>query len=313
MADRAKKISELDAATNAVSSDLILFVGNTAGTKVTKRITVNNFSKSLDSTIGSSVVSNGQLWYTANNKLAGISNLVFTAGSLNILSNVELGIEGSGDAVIHIHGAIASNLHPDTPDNFFIGRPSHPWNTLWVSNLRSGNLSYGDTGIISQMVRSTAGYLQSIVQNSSNDVTASINYNVSNDLANSSANYGEMGINSSTFVGGSAFSHPSAVYLAAATSNLAIGTYGNTPVHIVVNSNTATTWTYGTDGSTTLPGGPIVFTGNATTRAAVNAQIGAAGSNGSIYLSTAGKMYLRVDGTGTAATDWQRVTTTAVD
>ena len=313
MADRAKKISELDAATNAASSDLLVFVANTSGTKITKIITVNNFSQTLDKTIGSSVVSNGQLWYSANNKLAGIANLTFTDGSFNALSNVELGIEGSGAAVIHLHGAIASNLHPDTPDNFFIGRPSHPWNTLWVSNLRSGNLSYGDTGIITQMVRSTAGYLQSIVQNTSNDVSASINYNVSNDIANSSSFYGEMGMNSSTFVGGSAFSHPSAVYLAAATSNLAIGTYGNTPVNIVVNSNTATTWTYGTDGSTTLPGGPIVFTGNATTRADVNTQVGTAGSNGSLYLSTAGKMYLRVDGTGVAATDWQRVTTTAVD
>ena len=313
MADRAKKISELDAATNAVSSDLLLIVANTSGTKVTKSITVSNFIQTLDSTIGASVVSHGPIWYSSNNKLAGIANLVFADGSLNVLSNVELGIEGSGAAVLHFHGAIASNLHPDTPDNFFIGRDTHPWNTIWVSNIRTGNLSYSDTGIISQMVRSTAGYLQSIVQNSSNDVTASINYNVSNDLANSSANYGEMGMNSSTFVGGSAFSHPSAVYLGAATSNLAIGTYGNTPVHIVVNSNTATTWTYGTDGSTTLPGGPIVFTGNATTRAAVNTQVGAAGSNGSLYLSTAGKMYLRVNGTGVAATDWQRVTTTAVD
>jgi hypothetical protein len=313
MADRAKKISELDAANSATSSDLLPFVGNTAGTKITKYITVNNFSKSLDSTIGSSVVSNGQVWYTANNKLAGTSNMMFTAGSLNILSNVELGIEGSGDAVLHFHGAIASNLHADTPDNFFIGRPSHPWNTIWVNNIRTGNLSYSDTGIISQMVRSTAGYLQSIVQNTSNDVTASVNHNVSNDLANSSSNYGEMGMNSSTFVGGSAFSHPSAVYVAAATSNLAIGTYGNTPVHIVVNSNTATTWTFGISGSTTLPGGPVVFTGTATTRAAVNAQVSTAGSNGSIYLSTAGKIYLRVDGTGVATTDWQRVTTTAVD
>lgn len=313
MADRAKKISELDVANSAISSDLLVFVGNTAGTKTTKSITVNNFVRTLDSSIGSSVVSNGQIWYSANNKLSGSNTLTFTDGSFNVLSNVELGIEGSGAAVLHFHGAIASNLHPDTPDNFFIGRDSHPWNTIWVSNIRTGNLSYSDTGVITQMVRSTAGYLQSIVQNTSNDVTASINYNVSNDLANSSSNYGEMGMNSSTFVGGSAFNHPSAVYLGAASSNLAIGTYGNTPVHIVVNSNTATTWTYGTNGSLTLPGGPIVFTGNATTRAAVNTQVGTAGSNGSIYLSTAGKIYLKVSNTGTAATDWQRVTTTAVD
>lgn len=56
-----------------------------------------------------------------------------------------------------------------------------------------------------------------------------------------------------------------------------------------------------------------IFSGNASTRAAVNTQVGTTGSNGSIYLSTAGKIYLRVDVTGTATTDWQRVTTTAVD
>jgi len=56
-----------------------------------------------------------------------------------------------------------------------------------------------------------------------------------------------------------------------------------------------------------------IFSGSASTRAAVNTQVGTAGSNGSIYLSTAGKIYLKVSNTGTAATDWQRVTTTAVD
>lgn len=60
-------------------------------------------------------------------------------------------------------------------------------------------------------------------------------------------------------------------------------------------------------------GNTYVFSGSANTRAAVNTQVGTTGSNGSIYLSTAGKMYLRVDVTGAADTDWQRVTTTAVD
>ena len=60
-------------------------------------------------------------------------------------------------------------------------------------------------------------------------------------------------------------------------------------------------------------GGAYVFRGSANTRAAVNTQVGTTGSNGSIYLSTAGKIYLKVAATGVAATDWQRVTTTAVD
>jgi len=60
-------------------------------------------------------------------------------------------------------------------------------------------------------------------------------------------------------------------------------------------------------------GGAYVFSGSANTRADVNTQVGTTGSNGSIYLSTAGKIYLKIAATGTAETDWQRVTTTAVD
>jgi hypothetical protein len=43
MTSRAKKISELVAATGAANTDLMVLVANTSGTAVTKRITVNNF------------------------------------------------------------------------------------------------------------------------------------------------------------------------------------------------------------------------------------------------------------------------------
>lgn len=56
----------------------------------------------------------------------------------------------------------------------------------------------------------------------------------------------------------------------------------------------------------------FVYSGSATTRAGVISQVGASGANGSVYLSTAGKIYLKVNTAG-ANTDWQRVTTTAVD
>jgi hypothetical protein len=59
--------------------------------------------------------------------------------------------------------------------------------------------------------------------------------------------------------------------------------------------------------------GVTIIRGDASTRLGVNTQIGSTGSNGSIYLSTAGKIYLKVANTGVATDDWQRVTTTAVD
>ena len=325
MADRAKKISELDVAVSAANTDLLLIVSNAAGNGVTKSITFANVVSSVASQVSSATsASNTYVIYSRSGVLGGSANLTFdgtllTTPRLNVTSNavftgpVTLGTIGSGATTVRIDGALAANLLPDTPNNYTLGSPTHPFGTIWVSQIRTSNLTYQDTNIVLQMAGNTASYIQSIIQNTSNAANASVNYNVSGDTANSTANYGEYGINSSTFSGSGSFNHPSAVYLAAATSNLAIGTYDSHPVNIVVNSSDATTWTYNIDGSTKLPGGPVVFTGNAATRAAVNTQVGAVGSNGSLYLSTTGRMYLKVNITGVATTDWQRVTTTAVD
>lgn len=58
-----------------------------------------------------------------------------------------------------------------------------------------------------------------------------------------------------------------------------------------------------------------VIHGDCTTRATVLAQFDAIYPNapvGSLYLSAAGKLYLKVNTAG-AATDWELVTTTAAD
>jgi hypothetical protein len=262
-------------------------------------------------TIANGVISAGgnAAFTSGNTTINGTLNVngVFTATAANVV----LGTAAQGNAVIKFSGAISSNVGPDTPNNYFLGNTSHPWRTLWVSTIRTANISYVDTDIVLQMGSNTASYLQTVLQNLSAAANASTNYNVSADTANATSNYGEYGINSSTFSGAGRFNDPLAVYLAAATSNLAVGTYGNYPVNIVVNSNT--NWTFGTDSSLTLPNGPVIFTGNASTRVGVNTQIGYTGSNGSIYLSTTGKIYLKVSNTGIANSDWQRVTTTSVD
>lgn len=58
--------------------------------------------------------------------------------------------------------------------------------------------------------------------------------------------------------------------------------------------------------------GACIYVGAETTRDAVRAQVGTAGTIGSVYLSSAGKMYLKVANANNTA-DWERVTTTAVD
>lgn len=59
-------------------------------------------------------------------------------------------------------------------------------------------------------------------------------------------------------------------------------------------------------------GSAIVMSGTATTRAAVLAQLPDDAGIGSLYLSSGGKMYLRVAAAG-ASTDIELVTTSAAD
>ena len=117
--------------------------------------------------------------------------------------------------------------------------------------LQVGNIGYTDTGILAGFASSVAGYNQIILQNTNSGSTASTNFNVSNNNGTATTNFGEFGINSSGFTGTGAFSTAGNVYLAAATTDLAIGTYGSNAIHFVVNSGA-------TDAMTIPASGPIV-------------------------------------------------------
>ena len=114
-----------------------------------------------------------------------------------------------------------------------------------------GSLGYSDVQIIASWATTVNGYNQMVLQNTNAGATASTNFNVSNDLATMSTFYGEFGINSSGFTGSGAFSQASAVYLAAASSDLVIGTYGSNPIHFVVNSGGTDAMTIATTGAVT--------------------------------------------------------------
>ena len=100
-----------------------------------------------------------------------------------------------------------------------------------------GTLGYSDTNILASYASSVAGYNQIVLQNTSNNAAASTNFNVSNDFGTSTTNYGEFGINSSTFTGTGSFNSAGYVYLTSASTDLAIGTYGANAVHFVTNSS----------------------------------------------------------------------------
>ena len=141
--------------------------------------------------------------------------------------------------------------------NVFVTYPAEKsinYDTNGVATIGSV-LGYSDTGIVGSFASTTAGYNQVVIQNKSTATNASANLNVSNDASTSSAGYAELGINSSTFSNGSGcFNIPSASYLASASTDLSIGTYGAYNIHFATNSNTTDSMTIFNDGGISLGG-----------------------------------------------------------
>jgi len=113
-------------------------------------------------------------------------------------------------------------------------------------------LGYADTGIVGSFASTVAGYNQVVVQNKSTATNASSNFNVSNDAGTAGSNYAELGINSSTFVGTGSFNIAGASYVASASTDLTIGTYGAYSIHFVTNSNTTDAMTIYNNGGVSL-------------------------------------------------------------
>jgi hypothetical protein len=115
--------------------------------------------------------------------------------------------------------------------------------------LQVGTIGYTDTGVIAGFASSVAGYNQIILQNTNSGSTASTNFNVSNNNGTTTTNFGEFGINSSGFTGTGSFSQAGYTYLASASTDLAIGTYGSNAIHFVVNSGATDAMTIDTSGN----------------------------------------------------------------
>lgn len=113
----------------------------------------------------------------------------------------------------------------------------------------------------------------------------------------------------------------------AATKKITVGNfYGNVQATtlfqntVTVNStfSVGNSTVYGSINSSSIAlkgtSNVVIIKGSATTRSGLRTDISdsSAISNGSIYLSTAGKMYLKVNNAN-AATDWEKVTTSAAD
>jgi microcystin-dependent protein len=143
--------------------------------------------------------------------------------------------------------------------NVFVTYPAERSVNYDGSNILSiggSSISYGDTGIIATFASNVAGYNQVIFQNLSSATNASTNINVSHNSAGSFSGFAEFGINSTTFTGTGSFNIAGASYLASASTDLSIGTYGAYNIHFVTNSSTTDAMTIFNSGGVSLGGQP---------------------------------------------------------
>ena len=120
--------------------------------------------------------------------------------------------------------------------------------------LQVGTIGYTDTGVVAGLASSVSGYNQVVLQNTSNNAAASTNFNISNDAGTTTTNYGELGINSSAFTGTGSFSQAGNVYLAAASTDLVVGTYAAKAIRFVVNNGATDALTISSAGASSFTG-----------------------------------------------------------
>jgi hypothetical protein len=160
-------------------------------------------------------------------------------------------------------------------------------NPAYTGSLSTGSLTYTDTGILSAFTSSVNGYNQIVLQNSSSNVGASTNFIISNDIGTATSNFGEFGMNSSTFTGTPVFSKAGDVYLTATSQDLVLGTTTSNSVLIAANSSSVAALTVSPTNSVTVTG-TLSARGYSTTSGTSTQFLKANGTvDGSTYLTAA--------------------------
>ena len=124
-----------------------------------------------------------------------------------------------------------------------------------TSNLSiGGNLGFSDTGIISNQVGTTNSYLQAVLQNKSNNASASAEYIVYNDQGTAATNFATFGINSSAYSGTGSINAPGYGYFLSGSTDIVIGTIGANNIHLTTNSQATDAVTINTSNSVAFNG-----------------------------------------------------------
>lgn len=239
-----------------------------------------------------SVIGNGNVtFYTAVDASGNWENGVgtyTTAG--NLVTRTTISASSNAGSAVTFSGTV----------NLFISYPatkSINYDANGVATIGEV-LGYSDTGLVSSFASTVAGYNQVVVQNKSTATNASSNLNVSNDAGTASANYAELGINSSTFSNGAGcFNIPGAAYVASAGEDLSIGTYNSHNIHFATNSNTTDSMTIYTTGGISLGTYGDPGLGNVAGNKFVAGYSSITSAAGITILTAASTYYQRVVGT----------------
>jgi hypothetical protein len=341
MVDRAKKISEVPAVTSVVSTDLFVVVANATGNAVTSRITLG----SLANTLGISNTSSANLTYTINKITTstlsvGNSTINTAIGAAVITSNATLAIGNTtvtgfiNATSLNISGLTSTG---NTTVTGFINATS-----LNISGLTStgnttvtGFINVSTYGTFGGTVNATSLNISGLTSTGNTTVTGFMNVSTYGTFGGT-VNAASLNISGLTTISNTGlitapevgniipfYFANQAAFPSATSSHGAIAhshsdgkmyfAHAGSWSAIVSDGTTANVSGLNVSSNTINLNGVTIIRGDASTRLGVNTQIGSTGSNGSIYLSTAGKIYLKVANTGVATDDWQRVTTTAVD
>jgi hypothetical protein len=113
-----------------------------------------------------------------------------------------------------------------------------------------GALSFTGARIGAVFESTETQYFQVLLQNTSNNTNASCDFVVCNDASTDSANYGNFGINSSTYSGTGIFNQPGAVYLTSTSAPLGLGTTTDHDIRFSRNSEATDSLTLGANDAT---------------------------------------------------------------
>lgn len=102
----------------------------------------------------------------------------------------------------------------------------------------AGTLGFSGARMGASFSSAQTSYYQVVLQNTSNNVGASCDFVVCNDVSTDTTFYGNLGINSSTFTGSGALNAPNATYVTSTSGPMVIGTTTAHDIRFAYNSET---------------------------------------------------------------------------